>query len=72
MQFTTQKMNKKLLRIMLSDYLFLVKRQSTKGGYTQSQIQDLEEFLETLDKPKPKFFNLGFKFFNRIRNLNFR
>jgi hypothetical protein len=73
MQFTTQEMNEKLLKIMLSDYLFLVKRQSTKVGYTQSQIQDLEEFIETLENnPMPKFFNLGLKFFNRIRNLNFK
>lgn len=58
---------------MLSDYLFLIRRQSTKVGYTQSQIQDLEKFIETLENnPMPKFFNLGFKFLNRIRNLNFK
>lgn len=73
MPFTTQKMNEKLLKIMLSDYLVLVKRQSTKVGYTQSQIQDLEKFIETLENNSmPKFFNLGFKFLMRLKNLNFK
>ncbi len=73
MQFTTQEMNEKLLKIMLSDYLFLVKRQSTKVGYTKSQIESLEKFIETLENnPMPKFFNLGFKFLMRLKNLKFK
>lgn len=55
MPFTTQEMNEKLLKIMLSDYLFLVKRQSTKVGYTKSQIESLEKFIETLENnPMPE------------------